>query len=459
MRIRWRLTLLFVLVTAAVGASGGAVYLYNLRTGADTAADATLRIRADPVVQALRDGNVEIQADGSSLVAPTDALIQILDPSHRVVDATPAAGNQPLLAADALPSTQPVSLTRLIGGELGTVRILAVPVVQPDGVWVVLAGSSHDATNAALNRARDELLLAAAPALALAAAGAWLLAGAALRPVERMRRQAAEISASDAGARLAVPATRDEIADLAVTINDLLARLQGALARQRGFIADAGHELRTPLAILRAELELAQRPPRTRRELMAAVDAATDEAARLGRLAEDLLTLARGDGNTLSLRLGAVSVADLFDEERAAALAAAHDKQVSVTVAVEDGLAVYADRDRLRQALDNLVANALTHTADATVIELRARTATDDSVELEVRDSGPGFPPDFLTHAFERFRRADSSRTRDSGGSGLGLAIVAAIAEAHGGSAYAANDPNGGAVVGIRIPAAPRTRM
>jgi signal transduction histidine kinase len=404
-------------------------------------------------VQALRDGNVEIQGGSPSLIAATDALIQILDPHHAVADATPAAGNQPLLTADALPNAQPVTLTRSVGGELGTVRILAVPVAQADGTWVVIAGSSLEATRAALDRARDELLLAAVPALALAAAGAWLLAGAALRPVERMRRQAAEISATDTGARLAVPATRDEIADLAVTINDLLGRLQGALARQRGFIADAGHELRTPLAILRAELELAQHPARTHGELVAAVDAATDETVRLGRLAEDLLTLARGDGHALSIRPANVLVADLFDEERTAANAKAHAKGVTITADVPDGLSVHADRDRLRQALDNLVANALTHTGDATAIELRARPAPDDTVEVEVRDSGPGFPPDFLAHAFERFRRADSARTRDSGGSGLGLAIVAAIAEAHGGTAYAANDPSGGAIVGIRIPA------
>jgi signal transduction histidine kinase len=368
------------------------------------------------------------------------------------VDATPSAGNQPLVSAEALPTASSTTVTRSVGGDLGAVRFLAVPVVKPDGVWVVLAGQSLQATHVALDRARDELLLAAAPALALAAFGAWLLAGAALRPVERMRREAAEISATDPSARLAVPATRDEIADLAATINDLLGRLQGAMARQRGFIADAGHELRTPLAILRAELELAQHPSRSRSELAAAVDAAADETVRLGRLAEDLLTLARGDGNTLSLRSGPVSVADLFDEERTAATAKAHDKEVSITTDVADGLTVWADRDRLRQALDNIVANALTHTETATTIDLRARVASEDTVELEVHDSGPGFPPDFLSHAFERFRRADSSRTRDNGGSGLGLAIVAAIAEAHGGTAYASNDPNGGATVGIRIP-------
>ncbi|MEY2589534.1 MAG: two-component system, OmpR family, sensor kinase [Acidimicrobiaceae bacterium] len=453
MPIRWRLTLLFVAVTAVVGAGGGAVYLHNLRAGADAAADATLRVRADPVVQALRDGSVEIQSGSPSLIAPTDALIQVLDPQHRVSDSTPSAGNQPLLVADALPQTRPVTVTRSLGGELGTVRLLAVPVPSAGGVWVVIAGSSLDATNASVDRARDELLLAAAPALALAAAGAWMLARAALRPVERMRRQAAEISANDAGARLAVPGTRDEIADLAVTINELLGRLQGTLTRQRGFIADAGHELRTPLAILRAELELAHHPSRTRNQLFAAVDSATEETIRLGRLAEDLLTLAKGDGNTLSLRPGVVSVADLLDEERTAAAAKAHDKQITITVVVPDGLTVYADRDRLRQALDNLVANALTHTGEATEIELRARPAPDDTVELEVHDSGPGFPPEFLAHAFERFRRADGSRTRDSGGSGLGLAIVAAIAEAHRGTAFARNDPTRGAVVGIRVPA------
>ena len=250
-----------------------------------------------------------------------------------------------------------------------------------------------------------------------------------------------------------MPATRDEVAALAGTMNDLLGRLQRALARQRAFVADASHELRNPLAVLQGELELAARPGRGPAELAAAVRSAGTEAERLARLTDDLLLLARSDEERFGLRLERTDIGDLLG--RSAGLAGSRLAAAGVTGRVDVPPGTYADvdPDRIRRAVDNLVGNALRFAPRGSVIVLAARAAGRD-LEIEVSDDGPGFPAGFLPHAFERFARPDSGRSRGDGGTGLGLAIVRAIAAAHGGVATAANKPGGGAVVRLRLPGA-----
>jgi signal transduction histidine kinase len=274
--------------------------------------------------------------------------------------------------------------------------------------------------------------------------------------VERLRRQVAALAARPLKAGpgesgIEVPATRDEIAALAATMNDLLGRLQRALSRQRAFVADASHELRTPLAVLRGELELADRPGRSREELAAAVRSAAAEADRLARITTDLLLLARSDDDRLSLQLTWTELRPLL--ARSAELAGPRLAEAGLTCRVDApaDLRARVDPDRIREAVDNLLDNALRFAPRGSVIVLAARPSG-AGLGLEVRDEGPGFPADFLPHAFERFRRPDSGRSRDHGGAGLGLAIVQAIARAHGGAATARNQPGGGAVVALRLP-------
>jgi len=312
-------------------------------------------------------------------------------------------------------------------------------------------GESQDAYEATQSQVVRELTIGGVVFVAIAALGAYWLARAALSPVERLRRQVAAVSGRDERPAVEVPGTRDEIAALAGTMNELLGRLQGALAQQRAFVADASHELRTPLAVLRGELELAARPGRSRDDLVAAVGSAAAEAERLSRLTGDLLLLARSDEERLSLRLEAIDIGKLLarsSEIAASRLAAAG---ISCHVDAQDGTLAAVDSDRIRQAVDNLLDNALRFAPRGSVIVLTARADGPD-LDIEVRDDGPGFPVGFLPHAFERFRRPDTSRSRGDGGAGLGLAIVRAIAIAHGGTASAANRPGGGAMIRLRLP-------
>jgi signal transduction histidine kinase len=222
----------------------------------------------------------------------------------------------------------------------------------------------------------------------------------------------------------------------------MLDRLEKALERERGFVADAGHELRTPLALLRTELELAARQARSEAELRAAVDAASRETERLSQLAEDLLLIARADRGRLPLRVEDVEVDELFSS-----VVSRFDWRARVARRPAEGLRVQADRLRLEQALGNLVDNALRHGGGA--VELAA-CEQNGRVELHVRDGGTGFPDGFLDRAFDRFARADPAR--GGGGAGLGLAIVRTIALAHGGSAHATNRPPNGADVWLTLP-------
>jgi signal transduction histidine kinase len=259
-----------------------------------------------------------------------------------------------------------------------------------------------------------------------------------------MRRRAAAVSAETPGERLPVPATGDELERLGTTLNEMLERLEAGLERERGFVADAGHELRTPLAALRTELELALRHGGSAEELREAVGRSAEEVDRLTQLAEDLLLIARSDRGGLPLQIEAVDVDELFAGvvRRLEWRAQAEGKQIT---AARARAVVRGDRVRLEQALVNLVDNALRYGGPAVTISLAARDA---SVELHVTDDGPGFPGVFVGRAFERFSRADTARGRS--GAGLGLAIVRTIAEAHGGSAHAA-----GADVWLSLPPSP----
>jgi heavy metal sensor kinase len=455
--IRLRLALVCAVLALAVLGVGGLLFTNALRTELLAQVESELYSRAGAIASALQAG-APPDAETSQVVGPQDIFVQVVDPDGRIVAASAAAVASPLLSSTELRSVG--SSATSIDHSLANVdrqprpdrlRLAAVRTRTPTGPLVVIVGSSLDPVDDAVNQVTSELVVAAAAVVPLTGVGAWVLARTALRPVERLRRDVARISDRDERSRLRTPRTRDELAALGETMNGLLARLQAALVRERRLVADAAHELRTPLAILRTELELAGRRGRTREELIEAVANAAQETDRLVRLAEDLLFLARTDEGAPLLRTEPHRLLEVVDEatDRQAQRAVAGG--VEIRLEVPEELVVVLDEVRVRQAVENLLDNALRMAPAGTAITV-AGSAEGGMAAISVSDSGPGFPPDFLPHAFERFRRADDSRARQGGGSGLGLAIVDAIARAHGGRAEAANRPQGGATVSLVIP-------
>jgi hypothetical protein len=273
-----------------------------------------------------------------------------------------------------------------------------------------------------------------------------------------MRADAQRLSDTGARGEIGAPGTSDSIDRLATTFNELLDRMHSSLDRQRDLVADAGHELRTPLAVLQTELELADRAGRSRDDLVESIRHARTEAARLATLSEDLLLLAQTDGPNALIHRELAEPLEIIAESVAAVRDEAAAAHVELSVHA-DGPAPVAELDpgALRRLLDNLLANALRHTPTGGSVDVHL-TQADDDVVLIVEDTGTGFPVDFLPHAFERFARADRSRSRSHAGygSGLGLSIVETLVTAHGGTVTAANRASGGARLTVRLPARPR---
>jgi two-component system, OmpR family, sensor kinase len=437
--IRVRLTLAFAVAMAfVIGAMAVLVYV-RVGDALLTSVDQTLRAETSDLVAR---SNVE-----PDLVDPEFAgaatLAQLLGPDGKPLRSTPRNLPPLLSPTDAARTARGQRLLRTVElkGRRGDWRILAAPT--PAGGVVVIARSLA-VREEALHRIYREFLVFGPLAVLLASLAGYGLAAAALRPVETMRRRAAGVTAAETGV-LPVPPARDEISRLAVTLNDMLGRLGLALEHERRFVADASHELRTPIALLRTELELALRRPRSPDELRFALGSALEETERLSRLAEDLLLLARAEEGSLPLRTQRTELGPLFEnvERRFAARAqtAGRTVRAEATSAVLD-----VDPDRVAQALDNLVENSLSYGAGDVVLFTEPR---DGVIELHVTDRGPGFDEVFLSRAFERFSQADEAR--GGGGAGLGLSIVQLIAAAHGGSVGATNRPEGGADVWLSV--------
>jgi signal transduction histidine kinase len=457
MPLRVRLTLAYLVVAATLLAAGGLLFTRQLHSGLIASVDTGLRTREDQLVQAVtHTEGIDFQDERTRLITPKEAFAQVVGPDGSVVESSEAIGARPVLGSAELDSARRGVryLDRSLDGD--QVRLLAAPAHRADGTtWVVVVGASLEPAKEALARVQTDLVVGGLLIVVVGGLGSWLLAGAALRPVEQMRREVAEISTHDPAATIDVPATGDEIAALGSTMNELLGRLQRALRHERRLVADAGHELRTPLAVLQVELELASRPGRSHEELTDALANAAEETRRLSRLAEGLLFLAGSDEGGVALDRRHQPLEPVL----VAAAEAARDyapESVRVEVEAEPALAAPVDALRLRQAVDNLLHNAVRAAPGGSEVRLRA-WSDGPQVHVEVSDHGLGFPEEFLPHAFERFRRADGARTRHDGGAGIGLAIVRAIAEAHGGRAEARNQAGGGAVVGFRLPASAAT--
>ena len=358
----------------------------------------------------------------------------------------------PTISARALAATAPEFRTVEIGGEV--LRVLTAPVTRRGSrIGAIVVWRDAD-TIAVLDRSVALAFAFAIPVLAaLAVLAGGAIARRGLAPLDRIAGLASEIEAHDLSARLELPPRADELGRLAATFDRMLDRLEHAFDRERRFTSDASHELRAPLSVIRAEADLALRKERTAAEYRAALEIIASESDALEALTRDLLTVARADANGAAAPLAPVDLSEIAADavQRLAVLAAERNVRVSVDAAVS--ATVLADRDGLARAVITVLQNAIKYAAAAGTVEVRV-SRDGEFVELCVSDDGPGFSPEGLQRAFDRFWRDDE--TRNLPGSGLGLAIAKATVERFGGTIAIANGDGGGAVVRLRFPAQPR---
>jgi two-component system, OmpR family, sensor kinase len=402
-------------------------------------ADSALRTRAEVIASGIgRAGSGGFDTPDSW----TGGLTQILTPAGHLEMSHGLPG--PGLSAAALHGIrepQFVSIPAAPGRP--ALRAFVLPTSEGQRLFV-LAGSAMTEVSQTLASLRLLLETAGPAALALACLAAWVLAGAALRPVERMRREAAAISVSEPSRRLPVPAAKDEIARLGRTLNSLLDRLQDARDREQRLLDDASHELRTPLSILKAELDLTLSRAREPEELETALRSASEETDRLARLAEDLLVLSRARAGGFRIHRMNTPLQDLLGRACAGHQARARDRGARIECdapAVE----IPVDPMRVRQALDNLLDNAIRYGPETDGRIRVDATVSGEVATLRMENAGPGFADAVLPGVFQAFVRGESDVAVHTG-AGLGLAIVQAVARAHGGTATAENVPGGARV-------------
>lgn len=452
MPIRLRLTAAFAAAVILVLIASGLFVYVRLRADLNDAIDAELRARASAVAELVQRSGPEV-ASSTPLEDAEESFVQVLAVDGRLLDNAGTARLPALSSAELEAAlTDDTWVERVLPGVDGKARILAGSVTGDERV-VVVVGQSLVNRDEALRDLRNSFAIGGPIAVVAASLVGYWLARLGLTPVEEMRRTAGDISARRTGQRLPLPRANDEIRRLGETLNDMLDRLERSFDRERRFVSDASHELRTPIAVAKTELEAALRSGDYGSDVGQAISAAIDECDSLGQLAEDLLVVARTDEGGLALLLEPVPVRAVLDgvRDRFVDRAAAHGRDIVVDLDGDD--VVLADRARLRQALGNLVDNALRY-GDGTVTLHASRLA--DVVAVDVSDEGPGFAADVVDRAFDRFARGDLARTR--AGAGLGLAIVRAVADAHGGhAAIIDRHPAGGtgATVRITLPVAP----
>jgi signal transduction histidine kinase len=440
--IRVRLTAAFAVAMVVVLAAAGLFVYLRLKSDLNESVTAGLEARAAAV----------LAAHSASAGAPGDAeegFAQLLRPDDSVLDSAGGIRDEAITPAELRRAAagETILVERRVTGAEGTARVLAT---AGDGSEIVTVGQSLEDRNETLGNLVASFAVGGPIAVVIASLLGYALAATGMRPVEAMRRRAQEVSLSRGDERLPLPAAHDEIRRLGATLNEMLDRLRRSFERERRFVADASHELRTPVAVIKAELEGALRAARHDPQVREALVASVEECDHLAQLAEDLLVVARTGEGELPLRPEEVELSELLGRVSRRFGDRASERGRGIRVEVDDGQSVYADELRLRQALGNLVDNALRYGEGEIV--LRARPVETGS-ELEVADNGEGFSEEFAERAFERFARGDLARTRD--GMGLGLSIVRTIAEAHGGAAEVV--PGAGATVRIWLPDGTKT--
>jgi signal transduction histidine kinase len=443
--VRMRSALAASAVVAVVSILAGGALLFTahgiLISNVTTAADD----RASQVAASLSAGDATSLAAALRPSARDRTVVQVLDAAGRVVAASEAIGGVPPISGlRPEPGRRLREERRLPAARGEPFRIVAVGVDLPAGRRTVLVAESLDSVDDATDAILAALLIGLPLLAAVVALATFWFVGRSLRPVEAMRRRAATISSTNLHERLPVPQTDDEIAALAATMNTMLERIQAASAAQRRLVADASHELRSPLATIRANADLlggARLPDASARS----VARIHTESVRMGKLVDDLLLLARVDHHALRLRLEEVDLDDLAYAERERIAVEHPDLCVEGSI---EPVRVIGDAEQLHRAVRNLVDNAVRHARRTVAITV---TQADGQGQLLVGNDGPPIAAGDRAKIFDRFVRLDESRSRLGGGAGLGLPIARDIIQAHGGT-IGVEDRADGAAFRIRLP-------
>jgi signal transduction histidine kinase len=421
--IRVRITLAAVLVVAAILAAAGFALVELQRRALTGGVDDSVRLRADDVATLIAQGRLE----GSIAIADDEvALVQVIDPAGTIVAASPnITGRSPVVDFRPPAGESVIEQVEPLPIDDEPFRVVVRTLRAPDGDYTIIVAGSLDDVVENIAILVGFLRVGIPIVVFVAGAGVWWLVGRALAPVEAIRTSVEVLTADRLDHRVPEPSTGDEIARLARTMNAMLGRIEAAYERQEQFVADAAHELRSPLAALRAELEVdlahgeSGSAERDRRLL--------EDILRMQRLADDLLALAR-DSATRERRRALV---DLDDVVLAEVRRATPRDGMMIDASAVSAAAVSGDPDQLARAVRNLLENALRHAGTRVLLALSEGHA---GVTLTIADDGPGIPPADREHIFERFTRLDESRVRGTGGAGLGLAITRRIIEEHGGT-------------------------
>ncbi len=442
--IRIRTAALATLVVAvALVVAATALVVLQRRTLTDNV-DTAVRLRAEDITSLLIEGTLPEEL---TVLNAEVSLVQVLDDGGRIVGASENILELEPLAADLSPG-EATDIRTVSGLPIDfdeDFRVLTRSVETPSGVYTVVVGASLDEVNES-SQSLVNLLRWGVPILVLlVAGGTFLLVGRALSPVEGIRREVAGITSQQLARRVPEPATDDEIGRLARTMNEMLDRLEVAQEKQERFVGDASHELRSPLASMRTQVEVDLEHPGHApwQETMTAVQ---EEVVRMQRLVEDLLLLARSDAQSLD---GQYELLDLDDIVLAEAEAQRDAPAITIDTSGVSAGQVRGDARQLPRLVRNLLENAIRFGRSRVVLTLsEARGLT----VLAVDDDGGGVPGEQRERVFERFTRLDSARDREHGGAGLGLAIARAIAEAHGGTLEIEDSALGGARFVLSIP-------
>jgi signal transduction histidine kinase len=454
--IKARLTLWYVTLFALIVGFWSVFVIVIVRIDLYAGMDRALASRASQIEVSLTpssNGHFKDISDSTLTgLARTEAAAQLLLADGTVVEhsgdkvsATPMV--DPAFIKTAATSSRALMATILADGERFRILLVRVPGTER----FILVGESTEGSDASLWRLALVMLFTGPLALLAAGAGGWFLAGRALRPVAEMTTTAASIGIDQLDERVPTPSGNDEIAALALTLNRMLERLEAGVRDKRRLVADASHELQTPLAVMRAELDVSLATSDLSPDAKEVLESTREEADRMTRIVRNLLTLARFDDGNLRLLRQPIDLADVAIEAADSLAELARENRVALTLNASPAPAL-GDPEYLRLVAINLVENALKYSgAGATVV---IRTGQDsDGVYFRVSDNGPGIPAEAVPFLFDRFYRVDGSRSSNRGGSGLGLAIAKEIAEAHHGRITYADEPQHGACFALSLPA------